>query len=931
MKLRPLILAALALCFLAVLSCGALLLFVQRQRSVPLESVTGGKPPAPLPKDAVVLSASDGAEVEAPFLLHDEIGAVGGIAAFLPKGSRTEEHKGKVRFIANVAEAGTYHAFVHAKWRDTCSNSASLKANQNPEFLFGNDDVFSIWHWVPAGKHALAKGKNDVTIVEREDGIYLDQVLLTQDAAYIPTGAIGTAGVSRDIRRFADTFTRSPGHGNEGWEFEGKGKFEVAFTFDPNRIPNQYALTGDASNGPACAIVKGTPVYGCKSSFSFMPSSDGKYGCILDKNGAADFLKIIFELKSGVAKVDLSSGGFSYREPLAGRLRLNQWHRVVVEHWAWITKVWLDEKLVLSNFTQYTKPGKTGLFVDAGTAVFDDLELEEIPWQADDGADLKIDWTQAEGAKWFRTDFKSGRRMSGQAGAIKAGLGGIPLEEIVLDESGLESDDGADKKNLANCSVLAPGLVESKLDNKFRTFRLPPLADGSCTHASFTAENPASGFRRVALRFGRRTPLVVNVGPYTFAESEMEDPSDYLDFTEEEYKAMARSPEAAKLKRHAKFKPVIGHGGGDEESSWVYMGGNWSVNEREGCLSGRGANARLRHAQEISSDMEMRFKVRLSDPKALGEIELYSGAEPGIRVQFSHKPPEKIAAGVALHLSVAADNQWHEVTLRVDGPKITAKLDRQALQETPIVRGDGDRIYLKLVQGAADFDDVEFIAQRITGKSVLYAFNQPECDWWRAPADNWIDHGGIACVLASSWISLVAPGSDGMLWNKRKFSTNALVAFNVEENSEWYGWDRYPNHTHFPFDNIEAVLANETDRTVNYRLIVNAERHTATVLYRNGMEVARVRQDRAFPMIFVGSHMPFQPRTNRISLVNHNGQLRGLVNGRQVIAFNDPQPLDVSKVGVGGHNTRINFSHIEIKDLDAAPQLSAPAPKKNGS
>src|SRR5579862_697730 len=280
-----LIAIAAAFCVLVAVVGFGLLRFSNRPKTTPLVSANNGKPPAPLPKDAIVLTASDGAEVEAPFLIHDEAGAVGGIAAFQPKGTRTEEHKGKVKFNANANDAGEYLGWVHGKWRDTCSNSCGLKAGSGTEITAGNDDVFNVWHWVPAGKHKLEKGANAVAIVEREDGIFVDQVLFTKDAAYTPTGAISTAGVLRDIRRFADTFTRSPGHGNEGWEFEGKGKFDIAFSFDPNRIPNQYALTGDATAGPCYAFVKGAPWYGCKISFSFMPTSDGKYGCVLDSDG----------------------------------------------------------------------------------------------------------------------------------------------------------------------------------------------------------------------------------------------------------------------------------------------------------------------------------------------------------------------------------------------------------------------------------------------------------------------------------------------------------------------------------------------------------------------------------------------------------------------------------------------------------------------
>jgi hypothetical protein len=329
--MKKALLAAAGLCVLLAAAAGAY--FVTRGAgSVPLEDSGGTRAAAPLPKDAIVLTASEGAEVVAPFLMHDEAGAVGGMAAFLPKGSRTEAHVGRIKFAAQAPEAASVTAWVHARWRDTCSNSCALKIGNGGEFLVGNDDVFNVWHWVPAGKHRVEKGANALAVIEREDGVYIDQVLLTADADYVPTGAIGTAGVLREVRRFADTFSRSPGHGNEGWNFEGKAKFEIAFSFDPNRIPNQYALSADAANGAGFAAVQGAPWYGCKLAFSLLPETDGSYGCVVGKNDRDENVTVIFDMKNGQSGVRFGGGnGICTPKPLGDALRMKQWHCVVVE------------------------------------------------------------------------------------------------------------------------------------------------------------------------------------------------------------------------------------------------------------------------------------------------------------------------------------------------------------------------------------------------------------------------------------------------------------------------------------------------------------------------------------------------------------------------------------------------------------------------
>ena len=197
---------------------------------------------------------------------------------------------------------------------------------------------------------------------------------------------------------------------------------------------------------------------------------------------------------------------------------------------------------------------------------------------------------------------------------------------------------------------------------------------------------------------------------------------------------------------------------------------------------------------------------------------------------------------------------------------------------------------------------------------IFYAFDRRETDWWRT-GEGWIDHGGVTCVLASSWITLAAPEGRGMLWNKRTFEPDVMVSFNVEENTEWFGWEKPVSHVHYPFDNIVVSLSPEQNAERGYRLELNSARRSATVLYRNGEEVARTVQATSFPMRYVGGHAPYTPRKNRITLAKRGGEILAIVNAREVLRFDDKEPLDVSRVGVGGYETRVNLSHVEVRDL----------------
>jgi hypothetical protein len=154
-----------------------------------------------------------------------------------------------------------------------------------------------------------------------------------------------------------------------------------------------------------------------------------------------------------------------------------------------------------------------------------------------------------------------------------------------------------------------------------------------------------------------------------------------------------------------------------------------------------------------------------------------------------------------------------------------------------------------------------------------------------------------------------------MLWNKRTFAGDLLLSTNIEENSEWMGWEQDPSHIHHPYDNIVLCLGKGQDTGSGYRLEVNSRDRTATVLYRADKEVASVPQDYRFPIQYKGGHAPYSPRRNRISLVRQGNRLRALVNGVEVLSYTDPDPLATERVGIGGYQTHVNFSRIMVREL----------------
>jgi len=894
--IRPSIKILLALCIAAALLCGA----VGCDRGLePLKAPEAAAPAPPLPAGTIVLNAGDASEVTAPFNLLKDTPAPGAQALSLPEGAGT---KGGATFALAAPAEGTYYGWAQVRWDDSCGNSLALRAGDGPEFTVGQDHVFGPWHWVPAGKHELAAGEHKLTIAGREDGVALAQLLFTTDKAFRPTAAIGPAGALPGIRRFADDFYRSPGHGMEGWDMV-VGQWDIAFSLDPNRIPNQYSLVGCSYEEETVALIRGPPWRGARLSFSARPAVVSTFGAVLDRrDGGKRQLHVAFHVTDDACRLEASGPGLRAEADVTGLVRPDQWHRIEIERWAWVLRVAVDGRVVLYRYGLPASGGRLGLFVAPGEVAFDDVNVEEIPWHADDGREFTIPWQPGEDARWVRNTSEDAElALVGKRGTISAAWPGMEVQELVL-----ESVPGA-----APCTLVEPKLARRATKGNIRLLRRAEWASARPERVTLRADTEGVRLRRVAVRCGAPVQDTFRIGPYHFTEKNIPDPSDYLDFTPEEYAQISASPDADKLLRRPKFMPVVGRGA--DSSPWVIVRGAWNLTD--GALRGMGPGAELRHGQEIVSDLELRLRFRTTAPSSALDVELYGGVEPGSAVRISTPgaaPPE--ATATLLNVEAPEDGEWHELRVTARGASLSAALDGKQGSPVALTRGAGGRALLKIIAGAVEFDDVQFLIPRRAQEGCYYAFDRRETDWSREGAE-WIDHGGISCALASSWVSLVAPRGEGMLWNKRPVGPNAMVCLNIEENSAWYGWHKNPSHVHFPYDNIRVALGTEADVDKGYRLEVNALGRAATVLYRDGKEVARVAQNASFPIRYVGGHAPYSPRNNRITLVKRGATIEAIVNARKVLTFTDPEPLDVSRVGLGGYATHVNFSHVEVRSL----------------
>lgn len=706
------------------------------------------------------------------------------------------------------------------------------------------------WHWLDLGATVASRfrltGQGDVAW-------HLQGVALVPDgsAGEVPAPPVPLPGTEVE-RHFGDSFDRSPGHGMGEWETR-TGEWQVEFSFDPNRLPLQYSLLGRPAAAGVEALLETTgPAWlGSRASVAVFPASGAQCGvALVTENSVERYLVQAGEGETGLPRV----------EP-------EQWYLLTVEAWGWTRRFSIDGREVAVRHDAVPVPHRPALLVVAGEARFDDVQVASVAWGGEDGLAYRLPWQVATDADWRRLP-ERGVALLGRRGELVLGTGMPALHEVLLWQDGEARNALGD----GNWGLSAPARLE-----------------------------------RVAVAAAAGSASMFRSGPYTFDGPTIPDPSDYLDFTPEEWEEIRRSPDVDKLARKAKETPVVGRD--NQYAIWGTESGRWQV--ADGVLEAGRRGGRLRFWQELDGAFTLDFRLRIMAGDGLARVIVGEQNGVGIAVVFHGPGAAGTTGDVACPIAVG---EWVAARLELARDRVVVRVGEES-REKQVVRGVGGGLLLEAEGGGVAFDDVAVAVPRRTAGQWFHGFDRREPDWWREGGP-WVDHGGVSCALASSWVSLLAPESRGMLWHKQQFSGDVMLAANVEENTEWIGWQQDPSHIHHPFDNMVLCFGQGQNADSGYRLEVNSRDRTATVLYRQGREVAKVEQDRNFPIQYVGGHAPYRPRRNRLALVREGNRLRAIVNGVEVLVYEDSQPLPTDSVGIGGYRTQANFSRVMVRRLD---------------
>jgi hypothetical protein len=915
------------------------------------------------PTGTVAIEAEGATGLQPPFRVVADDECSGGTCIGIPRGAgKSGQAPAKAVYAVQIARKAVYRAWLRVKWTDGDGNSLFLVLPGKEPAIVGQDGTYGRWHWVPGHDAELSEGAHSVPILHREDGVYLDRILLVPDAAFVPRGARGVQGPSgwlaNDIY-FADDFSRTDEAPAHVWEHVS-GDWKVNYTLDPNKLPNFCSYVGSAEKeGIAVAGYRFWKDY--RIDVAIQPLTCGAAGIVFC------FVDPQHYLLARWAKDAAGKGRLELCRVAGGDRRVVKsvevprfdglWSLLSVRAWSDELAIVLDDHFVLEEKGIPLSGGKVGLFVSQGSAAFDNVEVSPIRrfrgsmardsrwWEAvrgkwsSDGASLTGKGHRAGAAVtgepgWrdyeVRTEVQRTSRPWGIVACWTSPEDSYQLEvtESVL---AITRRQGGERTVLASTEL--PGLWGGEWQSF--AFRRVGAHLGALVGGQLVLEAWDDGLRhgRAGLAAGSwkevrfRTFEVEFLEPdlfsgqieaFSFVQPTVIDPTDVPDLTPEQYRETVESERSALLRRNARHHAVIG---ADRSGAlWAISAGQWSISAEQLHATPGNGEALLFLNRPVPGDMAVAAEA-LPAAGATGEIGLVAHGSRRDCSQGYRLVLEAAGKRLALYraqkevasspVSPVAERAMLE--LRCSGSHVLGWVDRNLkisyVDPEPL---DGEEVGLLAVRGPAHFDEVSVHSLNYRGRKLWYAFDRPATDWLPAGGEFRL-HAGVSCFPASSWLSMLGEQGDALMWNKKAFEGDISVSLKAMEHTIWFGWDKSPSHQHTVYRNLGISLcADGKDVASSYAVIVNGWNLQRSVLTRKGEVVASVVQGKDFPCQLVGGHSPVSPRSCNIRLEKRGDTLRLLVNGVPVLRYTDPEPLGGGMAGIWCWDALMNIADVHI-------------------
>ena len=173
------ILAVIASCVLA--SCG--------KQTDPGEGVVRHMQPQESPVIHQVVEAETLTEVNGKFATGPAKDASAANALIVPPGiAKHGKITGQAIFTFDSPKSIKVTCWLRVKWTGTCSNSVIVKTPGVPPKIVGESATYNTWHWVKGPTFTAPVGPTKIELGAREDGVFIDQLMLTSDLQRVPVG-----------------------------------------------------------------------------------------------------------------------------------------------------------------------------------------------------------------------------------------------------------------------------------------------------------------------------------------------------------------------------------------------------------------------------------------------------------------------------------------------------------------------------------------------------------------------------------------------------------------------------------------------------------------------------------------------------------------------------------------------------------------------
>ncbi|MCS7253219.1 MAG: hypothetical protein RMK18_07695 [Armatimonadota bacterium] len=99
-----------------------------------------------------------------------------------------DEPIGRATYKINISQSGVYYVWVRTYWIHGCGNSVAVAVDDGRPMVI-TDNTYNKWHWPRSTVQVkLTPGEHTFHLIGTEMGIKVDQIYLTTDRGYVPTG-----------------------------------------------------------------------------------------------------------------------------------------------------------------------------------------------------------------------------------------------------------------------------------------------------------------------------------------------------------------------------------------------------------------------------------------------------------------------------------------------------------------------------------------------------------------------------------------------------------------------------------------------------------------------------------------------------------------------------------------------------------------------